>query len=145
MAILAILALVSMLAVYISIHVICRALNNYHAHKFFRINSPKLPVVPNPNILFGNLFQTVWLMKNSEQIDRWHNKLGKTFGFYIGHLPFVTTKDLDLIKKIEIDDANKHLDKQVLDYPHHEYSNSILQINGDKWRTVRRATASAFT
>lgn len=84
-------------------------------------------------------------MKNFDTIDQWHNKLGKTFGYYIAHDPFVSTKDIDLIKKIEIDDANKHLDRLYFGFPSHEFSTSIFQVNGNEWRTVRKAIAATLT
>lgn len=99
------------------LEVIKRIVANYHAHKFFQNKSPKLPLVPNPTILMGNASQTIWHMKNCNFIDEWHRKLGKTFGYYVAYEPYVSTTDIDLIKRIEIDEANKHLDRVFTEYP----------------------------
>lgn len=141
---LAILAAV-LAVVYLSIGLIRVALRNYRAHNFFRIKSPKLPVVPNPNIFYGNVFETTYRNKNYLKIDEFHKKYGNTFGFYMCHQPWVATKDLDLIKRIQIDHAYKHLDRTVIGMPFDEFNNSIFQVNGDEWRQVRRAIAPTMT
>lgn len=139
-----ILALV-LSVVYFTVQVIKVIIHNRRAHKFFQTKTPKLPIVPDPNIFVGNINQTVWNMKNCEFIDKWHNELGVTYGFYFRSQPWVSTKDIDLIKRIEVDEAHKHLDRTFVGNPIHEFNTSIFQINGDKWRRVRRAIAPTLT
>lgn len=134
-----------LLVLYLSLNTIRVVYRNYRAHKFFQIKSLKLPVLPNPNIFVGNINQTIWCMKNCEQIDRLHNKLGKTFGHYMADQPRVSTKDIDLIKRIEIDEGHKHTDRARATWLIHEFNNSLMQISGDKWRQVRRAIAPTMT
>lgn len=138
-----VLALV-LLALYLSLNVIHVVVNNYQKHKFFQIKSPRLPVVPKPNILVGNVGQTTWNMKNCVLIDKWHNRLGRTFGFYFMAQPWVSTTDIDLIKKIQIDDASKHLNRSVMDIPCKEFGDSLVQNLEHEWRPVRRALGAAL-
>lgn len=136
---------VILLVAYLLVNVGNVIVQNRRAHKFFQTRSPGLPIIPKPNILFGNIDQTTWSMKNFELIDRWHEKLGKTFGFYFMSQPWVSTKDIDLIKRIELDDAHKHLDRAFLGFPLHAFNTSIFQVNGDAWRQVRRAISPSLT
>lgn len=134
-----------LLVAYVSVYLANRILTCYHAQRFFQTKSPKLPIMPSPNIFLGNIHQTIWQMKNCHIIDRWHDKLGKTFGQYVANKPLVSTKDIDLLKKILIDDSNKHLDRLSFDFPSHEFSTSIFQLNGNEWRSVRRVIAPTVT
>lgn len=102
-------------------------------------------MVSEPNIFIGNLHHTLYDMKNYLVLDRLHNKLGKTYGYYFSEQPWVSTKDIDLIKRIEVDEAHKHLDRINLGIPTPEFNNSIFQINGNEWRKVRRALAPTLT
>lgn len=131
--------------VYFSVNVIRVILHNHEAHKFFQIRSPKLPILSKPNIFYGNINQTTWNKKNFDLIDKLHNKLGKTFAYYYRSQPWVSTKDIDLIKRIQLDEASKHLDRAVIGFPTHELNTSIFQVNGDEWRQVRRAIAATMT
>lgn len=141
----AVLAVLLFVAVYFLSRVIIVAVHNYRAHRFFKTKSPRLPVVPGPNLFLGNIDQTVWALNNCELIDRWHDELGKTFGHYVAEQPWVATKDIDLLKRIMIDDASKHLDRIFTRTPLHELNTSIAQINGDEWHRVRMAIAPTMT
>lgn len=134
-----------LLGVYSSINVVKLIIHNHRAQKYFQTKSPKLPVVSNPSIFIGNTFQVTWNVKNCETVEAWHRKLGQTFGFYIIDEPWVSTKDLDLIKRIEIDEAHKHLDRIRIGFPIAEFDKSIFQINGHEWHRVRRAIAPTLT
>lgn len=138
------LALV-LLVVYLSVNVTKVILHNHRAHKFFQTRSPELPILSEPNIFFGNINQTTWNKKNCDLIDKWHKKFGKTYGYYYRSQPWVSTKDIDLLKRIEIDEASKHLDRAIIGFPTHELNTSIFQVNGDEWRQVRRAIAPTMT
>lgn len=134
-----------LLIIYVSINVIRIVLNNCRAQNFFQAKSPQLPVIPNPNIITGNMNEVTWNMKNCYRIDDLHNKYGKNFGFYVAAQPWLSTKDIDLIKRIEIDEAYKHLDRVNFGIPIDQFNDSIFQVNGDEWRQVRRAIAPTLT
>lgn len=120
-------------------------LRNQRAHQFYKTKAPRLPVVPNPSIFHGHLFQITHPAKNWSIITDLHEKYGKTFGFYMCEQPWVSTKDLDLIKHIEVDQAHKHINRSVYGLPFEEFNNSIFQVNDDDWRRVRRAISPALT
>lgn len=131
--------------IYVSINVIKVILHNCRAQNFFQTKSPQLPVIPNPSIITGNINDVTWRMKNCDRIDELHDQYGKNFGFYVCGQPWLSTKDIDLIKKIELDEAHKHLDRAFIGFPVEEFNTSIFQVNGDEWRRVRRAIAPTMT
>lgn len=118
---------------------------NRKAHKFFQINSPKLPVVPNANFLTGHITSVLAPKKNWKIVEDLHEKYGPTFGYYIMNHPFVSTKDLDLIKLVEVDEGHKHIDRHHLGIPNKEFNNSVFQVTGERWRRSRRVMSSAIT
>lgn len=131
--------------VYLLVNVLLVLIRNKKAHKFFQTNSPNLPVLPNPNIFHGHMLYTTRPDKNWKIITDHHEKYGPTFGFYFCDQPWICTKDIDLLKLIEIDKANKHINRSKFGLPFTEFNNSIFQVDDDDWRRVRRAISPALT
>lgn len=80
-----------------------------------------------------------------EKIHECHSTSGDTLGFFVGEVPYVHTKDLDLIYKVYVQDSHKHINR-----PHvgvmNEYNDvSLLQARDDVWRRTRRAIGSTMT
>lgn len=82
--------------------------------------------------------------KNWKIIEDLHEKYGPTFGYYMVDQPWVSTKDLDLIKLIEVDAAHKHINRAFYGLPFHEFNHSVFQIDDDRWRQVRRVISPAL-
>lgn len=59
--------------------------------------------------------------------------------------PWVPTKDIDLIKRIEIDEAHKHTDRAKAPWLIHEFNHSLMHMDGYEWRQVRQAIAPTMT
>jgi len=138
-------AFLSILVTYVSVNILFVLLRNYTAHRFFKVKSPKLPTLPNPSIFSGHLFQVTQPDKNWKIITDLHEKYGPTFGFYMCEQPWVSTKDIDLIKLIEVDNAHKHINRSKFGLPFDEFNRSIFQVDDDEWRRVRRAVSPALT
>lgn len=132
-------------AVFTIINVVLVLMRNYKAHQFFQTRAPKLPVLPEPNIFAGHLLEVTFREKNVQIINKLHEKYGPTFGFYSANQPWISTKDLDLLKLIELDKPTRHIDRVQMGLPFREFNNSIFQVNGDSWRRIRRAIAPALT
>lgn len=130
---------------YVVINVLLVMLRNYKAHQFFKLYSPGLPVLPNPNIFSGHMYNVSFNDKNWKIIDQLHNKYGPTFGFYMCDKAWVSTKDLDLLKLIEMDKPHKHINRCKFGLPFKEFDDSIFQVDDDQWRRVRRAISPALT
>lgn len=122
------------------------AKRNYSAHQFFRKRSPNLPVVPNPGIFGGHINEITWVKRGWRQLEKYHNKLGKTYGFFYCDSPMVSTLDLDLIKTMVIDKPDDHLNRFKANTPMEEMENDcLLTSDVEQWRRLRNAIAPAFT
>lgn len=132
------------LGIYVIFNVFYIILRNYKAHQFFRLKSPQVPCLPSPNIFYGHIKEVTWLEKNWRKIDELHQKHGVSFGFYMCNQPWVSTKDLDLLKLIEVDKAHRHINRSKFGMPTREFNNSIFQVDDDDWRRIRRAISPAL-
>lgn len=130
---------------YVTFNIAKTAFRNHKAHQFFRIKSPNLPVLPNPGLFSGNLFQTIFHPKNWKLIDDYHKKYGTTFGYYVCDQPWVSTKDIELLKLIEVDQGHRHINRAKFNIPIEEFEESIFQVDGGDWRRIRRAISPALT
>ena len=130
---------------YVVINVALVALRNLKAHQFFATQSPELPTLPNTNLFDGHMWRVTYQPKNVFIIDELHKKYGTTFGYYMCDQPWVSTKDLDLLKLIEMDKAHLHINRSKFGLPFKEFNESIFQVDDDQWRRVRRAVSPALT
>ena len=141
---LVIAACIAVLA-FVVLQVALIGLRNHKAHKFFKTHIPNLPVFPNKNIIFGST-EFFFGKRKWREADEIHKKLGKYVGFYYGREPWISTTDLDLIKRMTIDDPGKHCDRPNLCLPISEYDQDcILFAETEQWRRIRRAIAPALT
>lgn len=139
------LTILSLTLAYVVVSVLHVLIRNAKAHKFFKQNSSNLPVLPNPNILVGHLYKTILHHNNNcDVFDELHEQYGPTFGFYRFHSPWVATKDIDLIKTIEIDQSHKHIDRVGYYSISDDFDHCIFQVNGEPWRKVRQILAPAM-
>lgn len=136
---------ISLIVVYLVVNVVAVLVRNYKAHKFFQTKAPQLPALPRPNIFTGHLDVVLTPDKNWRIVDEMHKKYGPSFGFYMIEQPWLSTMDLDLIKLVELDEAQKHLGRAIMGFPFEDFNHSIVQVNGTKWRQVRRIFTPAFT
>lgn len=122
------------------------ARRNHSAHQFFKKLSPNLPVVPNPGIFGGHINEISWVKRSWRQLEKYHNKLGKTYGFFYCDTPVVSTLDLDLVKAMVIDKPDDHLNRFKSNTPIEELEyDCLLTSDVDQWRRLRSAIAPAFT
>lgn len=133
-----------LILVYLTVNLVALAIRNRRAHKFFATKSPQLPVLPNPDPFSGHSLRVLHSGKNWKIIENLHEQYGPTFGYYMCDQPWVSTKDLDLIKLVEIDAAHKHINRASYMSPFKEFNHSLLQLEGDNWRRVRRVFGPAL-
>lgn len=122
------------------------AVGNYQVYQFFRKKSPKLPVLSKPDLFIGHANKISLASNNWQLNDRLHKKLGKTFGYYYGNQPVVSTTDLDFIKTFVIDEPDSHSDRIRVHIPVREFEyDALMMSEGKQWRRMRKAIAPAFT
>ncbi|KAL1470361.1 hypothetical protein MTO96_040472 [Rhipicephalus appendiculatus] len=115
----------------------------WHFSYFKRIGIPG----PKPNLIWGNLveYHSTDIYK---VIGRWIEKYGDIFGFYDGDVPFVVTQDLDLIEEVCVRSFSNFTGRGetlMIDKLHPFMCQSIVHVNGSKWRSIRKAMAGAFS
>lgn len=126
------------------IYIIYKLVCNHFKNQLLQKNLPTLPILEGQKPVIGHI--PAFLSPRQWQIyENAHRKHGKYFGLYFGNIPMVTTIDLDLIKKIAIDEdhhdrfARLHLASEEIE------SDCILTARGEQWRRIRKALAPAFS
>lgn len=102
---------------------------------------------PSPSLIFGNMTE---LIKKGTlaTFDHWISKYGDVVGFYNGATQVLIVRDLDLIKKIEIQDFSNFRDRGVMSNyvkTQHLTKRTISSTPGDAWKFQRKAVIRAFT
>ncbi|XP_075739244.1 cytochrome P450 3A24 isoform X2 [Rhipicephalus microplus] len=102
---------------------------------------------PKPNLIWGNLleYHSTDIYK---VIGRWIEKYGDIFGFYNGDVPFVVTQDLELIEEVYVRNFSNFTGRgetMMIEKLHPIMCDSIIHVEGWKWRSTRKAVAGAFS
>lgn len=128
-----------------TIYVAKIAYRNYKAHQFFAKKSPGLPVLANTHLLSGHLVSHFCDKHNALKYHREHSKYGPTYGWFYCNVPHISTIDLDLIKKVAIDEASDHINRTTTLVPLYEFrENSIPFAKDEQWYKLRKVSAPAF-
>lgn len=113
------------------------------AARALKEKSPNLPMAKR-NIFNGNM-DFNYKENNFRLVHELHATLGTTFAFFRNHEPAVSTCDLDLIKRVAIDEADKHPNRGGIGIILEEViDGNILYVDDDQWRRMRRAYAPAL-
>ncbi|CAN7999416.1 unnamed protein product, partial [Ixodes hexagonus] len=102
---------------------------------------------PTPSLIYGNI-REIREKGVVAALDEWISKYGDIVGFYNGATPVLVVKDLDLIKRVQIQDFSNFRDRGVASLfvrIHHLTSMSLSNSTGVRWRSMRKALQSAFT
>ncbi|KAH7954315.1 hypothetical protein HPB49_017500 [Dermacentor silvarum] len=102
---------------------------------------------PEPSLLWGNI-REYHETHHFKVLDKWLAKYGDTFGFYDGDVPFIVTKDLDLLEYILVRNFQNFTDRGrglVMEQRHPLLGNAVVYAEGTKWRNIRRSLAPGFT
>lgn len=115
----------------------------YERSKIF--DKGQVPSVDRKHPLSGNMFEVIAPFHNLQVIDSYHAKLGKTFGLFYGPDPWVFSTDGDLLHRVFVQDGSKNIDITQFRMPFmDELNNSLSQLRGDQWRSVRRLFNPSF-
>ncbi|KAF8781369.1 Cytochrome P450 3A28 like protein [Argiope bruennichi] len=99
---------------------------------------------PDPALLTGNLKDIKSKSTPNETITVWLKKYGSVFGYYLGGLPYIIVKDLDILKQIFIKDfhlfCNRHL---ILDIS--PLNKTLVGLTDKRWKEVRTLLTPTFT
>lgn len=130
----------------IAVATILWALYMWRRKKFRYFREMGIPG-PEPSLIFGNLLE-IRRLGATKLFEEWIKKYGNIVGFYNGSNPFLLVNDLDLAKKIEIEDFKNFAARGVLiDVEQLPEIREKLLVNApvDRWREMRAVLSPAFT
>ena len=114
----------------------------------FKRQSNGLPLVKEGFSLFagGHIFYLLFSRHLPEKLYKIQEQYGKTVGWMYGETYGVLTIDLDLIKKVVLDEPDKNVNRIRINLPIKELDeNCIMEAKDDQWRRIRKVYAPALT
>lgn len=119
-------------------------LKTVSAKRDFVKRSAGLPFLDRFSIWAGHLNSYAFADGLVYAIGRAHERhKAKTLGLMLGYQVAALSCDLDLIKRIVVD--NQEIDRFEVSLPVKEFKyDSLLMSKGDQWRRIRRAIAPAL-
>jgi hypothetical protein len=125
--------------------VLGRIIQDRWAFKRFQKLSRGMPVCPEYNLLGNHTRTLVIAERTCMKTKMYHEKYGKTFFGFMNTKAVASTVDLDLIKRIVIDEPNQHLNRVSLNIPAVEFEKTIMCAPYEEWRGLRKVIAPALT
>ncbi|GFV39345.1 cytochrome P450 3A29 [Trichonephila clavipes] len=104
---------------------------------------------PKPNLIFGNLLE-LYKKGPIKCHEEWVKKYGRVLGYYYGMKPVLLVTDPYLLKDIFIKDFHKFINREPFDplfqyNPKQRESQSVLNLPGKTWKSVRSVLTPTFT
>lgn len=106
-----------------------------------------IPGPPTDSLISGNA-DAFWKPTQIESISRWLKQYGDVFGFFLGAVPIVVTKDLDMIRDIMNKDFSNFTARgHMLHLYEHIplWSDSIAFASGRTWKEARTCLQQFFS
>lgn len=135
------------LSVYIACNLIITVVRRYNVYKFFELKKTNIPIILKPTLLGDHMINFSLNKRNWQYLENLHKihktKIGATF--YLDN-PFISTLDIDLIKKIAIDEGEHHINRIELKLLVEEWEiGSIAFARDNQWLRLRKAVAPALS
>nr|UOU03275.1 cytochrome P450 3045B1 [Brachionus rubens] len=101
---------------------------------------------PEYKFFYGNLPE-ILEKTQSNTLRKWTKQLGKTYGYYEGHLPIMVTSDIDLINEVFIKQYSNFMARKI--YPWQFSDNSpkmdLFLSSNKRWKRMRNIINPTFT
>ncbi|XP_077557519.1 cytochrome P450 3A31-like isoform X1 [Haemaphysalis longicornis] len=106
-----------------------------------------IPGPPIQSLIRGNA-DSFWKPTQIDSLQQWLNRYGDVFGFFLGTVPIVVVKDLDMIKEIFAKDfsnfdARGHMMRMY--ELQSVFSENVMFSKGRAWKDTRNCMAQFFT
>ncbi|XP_055932272.1 cytochrome P450 3A41-like [Argiope bruennichi] len=133
--------LLATLIACIAVMIVLWARNREKNHNLFkRYGIPG----PEPSFWWGNLKDMKCKPTKNETITAWLKKYGDVFGYFLGEVPFVVVKDLEMLKQMFIKDFEIFCNRPLLmDLP--PLRKTLIGLDGKRWKEVRGFLTPLFT
>lgn len=100
---------------------------------------------PKPDLIEGN-YGIFRRRPFKYEIDKHlREKYGKVFGVFLGDAPMIVVTDLEILKKVFIDDANMFRNRAGVYMSNTITENSLLFVEHKRWRILRKIMSPAFS
>lgn len=103
---------------------------------------------PEPHFVHGNFTRDFASVNNVPTISKWFKEFGDTFGYFVGSKPNIVTRDIELLKLIQIKDFNKFTARRPLAVNGVQADSRIggmLTIAvGNRWKQIRSILTPTF-
>lgn len=127
-------------------NIVMRIYKVYKSYIRFRKDTQGLPVLPFNWSPTAHIHKMVFDPMIVFKLESYHRQFGKTFGWMLADQPVVTTTDLNLIKFMNIDEADKHINRVKISLPLQELQSDTIMFSFDEqWKRIRRSIASSLT
>lgn len=134
-------SLTTLIAVYI-----VRLLQVRRAYLKYKHDSKGLPMLEQTWSLGANARQVFFKWDSFAKMESLFRTHGKTFGALLGTQWIAMSIDLDLLKTLNIDEQNIHINRSEIYMAIKPIEKDcILFAKDDQWKRIRRAMAPSFT
>lgn len=106
-----------------------------------------IPGPPIQSLITGNS-EAFWNPTLIESLNRWVKEYGDVFGFYLGDVPIVVTKDLDMIKEIYTKNFTNFTGRGHIMHIYEVQpllADSLVFSKGSVWKEIRSTMCQFFT
>ncbi|XP_075559622.1 cytochrome P450 3A13-like [Dermacentor variabilis] len=101
---------------------------------------------PEPSLIFGNLLE-IWRKGMGTATSEWMKKYGDFVGYYNGDTPGIILRDLELIKRVYIQDFQNFTGRRVMSSVSKSLAVNevrISRVSGEDWRHLKKIMLPAF-
>ncbi|XP_077512149.1 cytochrome P450 3A24-like [Amblyomma americanum] len=102
---------------------------------------------PEPSLIWGNIME-IKAKGSATAFSDWTKEYGDIVGFFNGAMPFLLVKDVELLKKVLVEEHHVFPDRGalfgVLPAPVHPNS-MVFTATRERWKGLRRTISPAFT
>ncbi|GFT45365.1 cytochrome P450 3A41 [Nephila pilipes] len=100
---------------------------------------------PEPHFLSGNIEQLKNAATPNDAITSWLNKYGNVFGYFMGEVPYIVVKDLEMLKQIMIKDFHLFADRPGMILDVSPFNKTVVALRGKRWKEVRTLLTPTFS
>ncbi|GFT45369.1 cytochrome P450 3A41 [Nephila pilipes] len=81
----------------------------------------------------------------NDAITSWLNKYGNVFGYFLGEVPYIVVKDLEMLKQIMIKDFHLFADRPEMVIDVSPLNKTVIGLKGKRWKEVRNLLTPTFS
>ncbi|KAF8781362.1 cytochrome P450 3A41-like isoform X1 [Argiope bruennichi] len=136
------LALFVVFISYVALVILRWAVKRHRRHNLFkRYGIPG----PKPSFATGNMNQLKSGATPNDVVTAWLKEYGDVFGYFLGDMPFLVVKDLDMLKQIFIKEFAMFSNRQDMFLDIKPLNKTIVYLKDKRWKDVRSILTPVFS